>query len=176
MKIHSKKGLVINPAISDMAKLVYELTRPADTTAYSANDAVNSSVAVPAVIELPGAANELGGGGIAMMMKLESNMTDLAGKTIRVWFYNGTPANVVGDNVAFVNSFANRTKRSFYVDVTFDALLVGSDTVIGMVDLSKEFICDPASTSLFVLLQTLAAFTPTSGGKIYMALSVVKLA
>jgi hypothetical protein len=128
-----------------------------------------------APIELTGASVANGGGGIAFLLKLESNITALASQTIRVWFYNDTPAVVVGDHVAFINSYANSAKRCFYVDVTFDALLAGSDTVIGIIDISKEYITKTTGTSLYCLLQTTTSWTPTSGGKIYLALSTVKL-
>ena len=130
----------------------------------------------PIAITLANASIANNGGGFAFLLKVESNITTLAGATLRYWFYNSLPAVLQGDNDAFVNLYANSTKRCFYVDVTFDALLAGSDTVIGSVELSKEYVTALADTSMYALIQTLSAFTPTSGGKIYSALSVLKLA
>lgn len=158
------------------AKLTYELTRPADIIGYTIGDAINSSVATPVAITLANASIANNGGGFAFLLKVESNIVTLAGATLRYWFYNSIPSALVGDNVPFVNSYVNAPKRCFYVDVTFDALLAGSDTVIGSVELSKEYITALADTSIYVLIQTLSAFVPTSGGKIYSALSVLKLA
>lgn len=158
------------------AKLTYELTRPSDIIGYTIGDAINSSVATPVAITLTNASIANNGGGFAFLLKVESNMTTLAGATLRYWFYNTVPSALVGDNVAFINSYANASKRCFYVDVTFDTLLAGSDTVIGSVELSKEYVTALADKNIYALIQTLSAFTPTSGGKIYSALSVLKLA
>jgi hypothetical protein len=130
----------------------------------------------PTAITLTNASIANNGGGFAFLLKVESNITTLAGATLRYWFYNTVPTSLVGDNIPFVNSYVNASKRCFYVDVTFDALLAGSDTVIGSVELSKEYVTALADTSMYALIQTLSAFTPTSGGKIYSALSVLKLA
>ena len=102
-------------------------------------------------------------------------MTALAGQTLRYWFYNDTPSGMVGDHVAFVNSYANASKRCFYIDLTFDPLLAGSDTVFGQVKLSDEYITKATGKYLYGLIQTLTSWTPTSGGKITTSLSVVKL-
>lgn len=157
------------------AKLMVEITRPADTPgAYSAGDAVNTSTSVPTIITFANAAIANGGGGFLYLLKAESNMTALAGQTLRYWFYNDTPSGMVGDHVAFVNSYANASKRCFYIDLTFDPL-AGSDTVFGQVKLSDEYITKAAGKDLYGLIQTLTSWTPTSGGKITTSLSVVKL-
>lgn len=130
----------------------------------------------PTIITLPNASIANNGGGFVFLLKVESNMTALAGATLRYWFFNTPPAVLVGDNDPYINSYANAAKRCFYIDVTFDALLAGSDTIIGSIELSKEYIAALADNSIYMLIQTLTAFTPTSGGKIYSALSVLKLA
>jgi len=175
-------GVVLTSAVADLifeasvagvsfsAPIVTNLTLTLNGTV--AHTTVNVTL-LP--FELPYASIRNNGGGIAFLMKLESNITAMAGCIIRVWFYNSVPTGVVGDHVAFINSYANSAKRCFYVDVTFDALLAGSDTVIGIVDISKEYITKVGGNSLYCLLQTLTSFTPTSAGKIYVGLSVVKL-
>jgi len=156
-------------------KVVVELTRPADIIAYAVGDSINSSVGTPVPLEFPNASIGAAGGGFLGLLKVESNITTLASGTLRLWFFNDVPTGLVGDNVAHVNTYANSSKRCFYIDVTFDALLAGSDTVFGQTSpLFNEYVT--IATSLYCIVQTLSAFTPTSGGKIKISLSLIKIA
>lgn len=173
--ITDSEGNIILPS-GTPSKLITEITRPADTPgAYTAGDAINTSTTVPTLITFANASIANGGGGFLYLLKAESNMTTLAGQTIRYWFYNDTPTGIVGDHVAFVNSYANASKRCFYIDLTFDSLLAGSDTVFGQVKLSDEYIAKSTGKDIYALIQALTSFVPTSGGKITTSLSVVKL-
>jgi hypothetical protein len=128
-----------------------------------------------APIEFANASIVTGGGGFLGLIKLESNITTLATGKLRLWFFNDTPSNIVGDNVPYINSYVNSSKRCFRVDVEFDALLAGSDTVFGQSEaLFNEYIT--TGTSMYCLVQTLSAFIPTSGGKIKISLSLLKIA
>ena len=159
------------------SKIIVEVTRPNDTPgAYSVGDAINSSIASPVAFEFANASIVAGGGGFLGLLKLESNITALASGTLRLWFFNETPTSIVGDHVAYVNNYANSSKRCFYVDVTFDPLLAGSDTVFGeTLPLFNEYVTS-TSTSIYCLIQTLSSFTPTASGKIKISLSLIKLA
>lgn len=154
-----------------------EMTRPNDTPgAYSVGDAINSSVASPTSLEFTNASIAVGGGGFMGLIKVESDITALASGTLRLWFFNEVPASIVGDHVAFVNNYANSGKRCFYVDVTFDSLLAGSDVVLAQtLPLFNEYVTS-ASTSIYCLIQTLSSFTPTASGKIKISLSLIKIA
>jgi hypothetical protein len=153
-------------------KFIHELTRPADTAAYLAGDGINVSTTEPVAIEFANVGGANGGGYLAFL-KVESNITALAGATLRLWFFNDTPTGIVNDNAPYTNSYANSSKRVFYVDITFDALLAGSDTVFGQ---SFPIFNEYVAQNLYCLIQTLTAFTPTSGGKIKISLSCVKIA
>ena len=174
-KIVDSTGNVLLPS-GTPSKIIVELTRPNDTPgAYTIGDAINSSIAAPVALKFANASIAAGGGGFLYLLKAESNMTALAGQTIRYWFYNDTPTGMVGDHVAFINSYANASKRCFYIDLTFDPLLAGSDTVFGQVKLSDEYVTKVDGKDIYALMQALTGFTPTSGGKITTSLSVVKL-
>lgn len=132
--------------------------------------------ATATVINFENASIEDNGGGLAFLLKVESNITAIAGATLRYWFFDTAPTNLVGDNAAYINTYVNAPKGCFYVDVVMDALLAGSDTVTGQIDISKEYVTAVGSKTLYALIQTLTGFTPTSGGKIHTSLSVLKLA
>ena len=172
-KTVDEAGNFIYPAGEPVTQAV-EITRPADTTAYTANDAINSSTTTPVAFEFTGMAVAAGGGGMLAQVKIETDITAAASQQLRLWFYNAAPTNIANDNAAHVNYYADKATRLFYIDVNMDALLAGSDEIIGVtLPLYEAYNC--AATSLFVLVQALTGFTPTSGGKLYITLSANKM-
>ena len=149
-----------------------EITRPADTTAYTAGDTINADAA-NSVLEFDGMSITDTGGGILMEAKVETNITTFASQTIRLWVYNAAPATPLGDNAAFVNAYADKNKLLYFVDVDMEALNAGSDSVVGIASVAKEYVT--ATGSLFVVPQSISAVTPTSGGKVNISLSALKL-
>lgn len=131
-----------------------------------------------AALTISNTATANGGGGFIMEAKIETDAVEFAGKTVRVWLFNETPTSLVGDNVAYVSLIADSDARMSnpYFDVVFDALLVGSDSVVGKVQPNMEFVCGAGSKDIVMLLQTLSAVTtPTSGGVFRIDLNVVKI-
>lgn len=138
-----------------------------------AHTTANASIAA---IEIPGFAKTNGGGGYISDVIIETDATQFASTTQRLWLFNALPSGSVGDNVAFVNNWANRTKRVGYIDVEMGALLAGSDSIIGQVASYVLFDCATASTSLFLLHQTLGAATsPKSAGTFNYTFKVLQL-
>lgn len=120
----------------------------------------------------------LGGGGFIMDAKMETDAVQFAGATLRFWLFTQVPSGIAGDNVAYVNTFANADKRCAcgYFDMVFDPLLAGSDCLIGKYQPNTEYVCDPADTSIYVLIQTLTAITaPKSAGVFKFSFNVVKV-
>lgn len=129
-------------------------------------------------IPIIGASTNLGGGGTIKGFKLETNDVTFAEKVVRVWLLNAVPTGVVGDNVAFIINFTDASKRLAvpYIDVTFNTLLVGSDSVIGKVDTEIQYVCTSTDTNLYVLLQTLSTVVaPKSAGVFQLDINVLKL-
>jgi len=154
------------------------LTRPVDTENYAANDHISNSVGSPLPVLLDDMASDLGEGGIIMDVVVTTNITQLAGQTLRIWLFNSTPSGIVGDNVAFTNLVANASKRvgSGYIDVPLNALLTGSDSIVGVVSPAASFKCASADNSLYALVQTLGAATaPTSAGVINIKFTVIQI-
>ena len=137
-------------------------------------DVVNTTANVTlSAVEFENMAIANGGGGFLVGVKIESNIVAMAATTIRLWLYNEAPALVSGDNAAFLTSYADRDKLIFFVDVEMQTLETGSDSVVGYVTLAEGYKC--ADTSLFGRLETKTVFTPTSGGKINVSLSAIKI-
>lgn len=120
-------------------------------------------------LQFVGAAKQKGAGGRLVMVKVATNMTMFAGKTIRLWFSASEPKLTVGDNIAYVNNYANAGVSDFYVNIVFDALLASSDMVYGQVLPAQPMPYSTEDKTLYCLIQSIdGALTPTSGGKIML--------
>lgn len=142
----------------------------------SGTDAVTVANVTLSPITFSGAALDLGKGGIISDVKIESDITSLATKVIRVWLFNAIPTSIVGDNAAYITQYANKGKLIGYFNVTVDALLSGSDAVVGQAQPNLEYVCNADSSTIYALLQSIdAVTTPKSAGKISIDLRVLKL-
>ena len=146
------------------------------TGSYTGTVAHTTANASIAALEITGFAKSNGGGGYISDVIVETDIVQLASTTQRLWLFNALPSGSVGDNVAFVNEWGNRTKRVGYIDVEMGALLAGSGSIIGQVTSYVLFQCATASTSLFLLHQTLGAATaPKSAGTFNYTFNVLQL-
>ena len=170
----SGADLIFESATAGTAITVPTLTQTDGTYAGSvAHTTANASISA---IEIPNFAKTNGGGGYISDIIIETDATQFASTTQRLWLFNALPSGSVGDNVAFVNNWANRTKRIGYVDVEMGALLAGSDSIIGQVTTYILFDCTTSSTSLFLLHQTLSAVTsPKSAGAFNYTFKVLQI-
>jgi hypothetical protein len=148
------------------------LTRPADTTAYAANDLVGAQTdASPNnVIEITGAV-----GSDAMALRIErvrlsksTNVTTNA--QFRLHFVESRPALGVGDNGALgaLTALAVDSMRYYagYVDVTINRAgndLADGSSGVAVPAVGTGLTLRPVTgTSIFIVIQALAAYTPAS--------------
>ena len=85
------------------------ITRPADTTAYTAKDAVSNSTSAPAALTFTGLARLAGGSGYIVKARL---MTSQAACTaaFKLHLFNATPTPI-NDNAAYTLLYANAASR-----------------------------------------------------------------
>lgn len=148
--------------------------RPADGAAYAANDAVSNSTSAPTVLTFTNVARVAQGTGVIVKARL---WTDQAANVarFRLHLYHTTPTPV-NDNAQQTVLWANRSKKIGVV--TFDACRTegtGSDAAYSQrvsdgVSLPLHFACDAADRNIYGLLETLDAFTPTSGQNFFLEL------
>ena len=145
--------------------------RPADTTAYAANDAVSNGD--PSVLmTFAGLARVAGGSGYITKARI---VTDQSANTaaFRLWLYTISNPSVAADNAAFTLSWANRANRIGYID--FPALATegtGSDSASALADTIRlAFQCAAGSQALYALLETKSAFTPANAQNFYVELT-----
>lgn len=146
-------------------------TRPADTTAYAAQDVVSNSTTAPTLLQFSGAARANGGSGIILSARHLKSGTTLA--SYRLHLYRNNAVTPINDNAQFPLLFANRANRIGFIDFNHATGGTGSDcshalsTYVGM-----PFICDAAVSSLFGILTTTTAYTPASGEQHFIELAI----
>lgn len=145
---------------------VSTLTRPSDTTAYTAGDEVSDSttqaLAHPWVFANVGRSN---GGSFTvtrMRMALNDNNT-FTGSLMEVWFYTATPT-MVGDNAAFSHIAADDANLVGMLTLTsVHRSAVGATGVLTYANTPFLFgVCAAADTSLYAVLIPNSGVTPTS--------------
>lgn len=150
--------------INKTVNIQLRFQRPADTASYAINDAINTTTdqAQAASQTLGAVAMYPGGSAWINHVNVTTNNVDLAGKTIRMWFYRGTPEGLVGDNAQLVLGDTNTTKGRWYADVTFNSFITGDGVVVGQADIYRQVTCSPSSRDLKMRVQTLSACTTIS--------------
>lgn len=141
------------------------MTRPANTTAYTANDAVSDNGTAGSVTAISLTVSDVNDDNISLdRCRIASTDTGVQGKAFRIWFYRSDPTAstgiVGGDNAAF------STKQGTFVGSmsgTFKTFSDGSVAVC-VPDEGARIICKPTSGAMtvYALLQTLEAFTPSA--------------
>ena len=147
-----------------------DFTRPADTTAYAAKDAIAVSTSSPTVFSFNIARIAAGAGTITKVRLWTDQSTNVA--QYRLHFYSVTPT-AINDNAAFTILWANRAKRVGFADIgPLSTEGTGSDSANGQnTDVRVPFVCAAASTTLYALVETLTAFTPASEQKFFIAVT-----
>ena len=134
-----------------VVKVSTNFNRPADTTAYAANDAVADNTTAGSVTKLswsiPRAA------GIIRRVRIRKSDQTVATPTIRLWLWDATFTVGAGDNAAFTGPLQDTLG---FVDVAVTS--AGSDDAVGWNNCDIPF----SVGTVFGLLQTLSAFTPAN--------------
>lgn len=150
------------------------LTRPANTTAYAAGDAVSNNATAASVTPISFAASDAVNAPVTLThLELLSTDTGLAaaGATFEAWLFNADPtANSGiggGDNAAFSQKQAGFIGR---MSGTFIAASDGSMAILTPVE-GSFLPTTPAAggVAIHALLKTLTAFTPSANSTTFTA-------
>lgn len=162
------KGLDVETTGGVMIEARDQWNRPADTTAYDANDVIAKSTSSTATVRLPGLvlARSPGRGGYIVGWSLSTNDTGMTPR-IRVHLYNvPKPASALnGDNSVFIRLDANQYHWVASFDLPAMALSAGAGadmTCAVRDDLRIPFKCADGDTQLYYRYETLDADTPAS--------------
>ena len=144
------------------------LTRPADTNAYAANDVIANSVGAPAVLTIP-FMPENGDSGYITKVRALTNVNNFTGR-LRLHLYTAAP-NAIADNAPFTLLWANRETRIGFIDIpAMQTGGAGSDASNALLaDIRLFFKLSDTSKNLFAIVQTLDAFTPVASQQFFFS-------
>lgn len=162
--------------VKNTAQASANFTRPADTTAYAANDAVSNSTSSPTVMTFSNCA------------RVNAGMVCIADAALQVSNKNATVAEfhlfvldaaptMPNDNAAFAVSDAeNQAVQCVLVFVPSHYSDTSNNAVYKLAAHSKNqwAKCAAASKALYGALQTRTAYTPTSAETYYVDLDVIQ--
>ena len=157
----------------NLAMITTAFTRPADTTAYAANDAVGDSTSAITMQALANAARVSGGSGYITGIRINTDKKSITPR-LRIHFYNTNGATLSNDNAAWQDRYADNSKYVGCWDLP--AMRTGGDSTNSTNSYSEDlniripYTC--AATSLYYVLETLDAFTPASGQAIAVSVFV----
>lgn len=150
--------------------LPVSFTRPADTTAYAANDlvGVTTSTSQTNLIEIPNAVRAEGEAVRIERVRLHKSGPSLTNAQFRVHLWRAKPTLSVGDNGAFsaTNVYAvdDVIHHAGYFDVTMDKSGTAGARAAGVPNIGSGITLKPVTgTSLYFSIEALAAYTPVSG-------------
>lgn len=152
--IGSIGGVTANPSQT--------FTRPADTTAYAANDLVANATAAGSVAYGTIAAARISGGSFQIdRLRLTTNhTTGLASKNVRVRLWTAAPTYTNGDNGGYVVATGAAGYLGSYTGA-FEQFADGATAILSP-DVASVVGKLSASANIFWDIQTLDIFTPQS--------------
>jgi hypothetical protein len=154
------------------------MTRPADTTAYAANDAVSNSTTAGSVAAISLTASDLNDAPLSLeRIRIETGITAaINAVSFRVYLFRSDPTAssgiVAGDNAAF------SVKKGTFIGTMTGTFRSFSDGSVAMCvpEEGARILTLPTSgaQTIYALLQTLAIFTPTSGATFTLTLEALQ--
>ena len=151
---------------SAMTRISVAMTRPSDTTAYAAGDAVTDSTSAPTVMTFTSAASAAGGKGEIVRALLVDSANVSTKASLELWLFNATvtPDN---DNAVFTPTDAELATCIGVIPFTLsyigDATSGAGGNAIYIGTLSEPIKFTSATGNLFGLLVVRNAYTPVSG-------------
>lgn len=147
-----------------------EFVRPADTTAYAANDVVGTNPATNRTFL--NAARIAGGSGYITNVRLTKSSATVTNAFFRLWLYAVAPT-AIADNAQMTLLWANRANRFGYIDLACTTEGTGSDSAMALVtNINLKFDCAEGDRNIYGVLEAKQAYTPASGETFFIELTV----
>ena len=147
-----------------------EVTRPANTTAYAAGDAVGT--ATSSVLTLSNAARQNSGGGRVLAVRLFKSGTTVTNATFTIHFFNTAPTDVA-DNAALDILYAQQSR--YIGNLALSTMVVGgSGGGYAYLNANPPLWYSTASGSkaLYAVIVATAAYTPASAETFTLSVTV----
>jgi hypothetical protein len=167
-------GDFVNATGSSENNIAVELTRPADTTAYAALDAISDSTSAPTVVyTFTNLSRANGKGGYIVKAQIATDQKTCTAR-FRLHLFDTAPT-AINDNSSYLSLYANKAIRLGTIDFAATATedpTNSTQAIAQSVDIRLKYLPTGSSRTIYGLLETLDAFTPASGQKFYIKLSV----
>jgi hypothetical protein len=154
------------------------MTRPADTSTYTAGDGVTTSTSAPAAMMVVNCARVNGGSGRIIGARVIKSGTTTTVATFRLWVWAVVPA-IPNDNAAYSPTVrANNADFVGYIDVSFvSGAITVADGLMVNGTLSRPnmgFKCASGTRDLVVVWQATGAYPPNSAETFAVAFDVAQ--
>jgi hypothetical protein len=137
------------------------VTRPANTTAYTAGDVIGGAIELTSIGPI-GAHVLITGVDLRIdVASLPSGMGNM-----RMQIYDATPPSALADNAAWSLPSGDRANYLGYIDIG-TPVAVGSTLFVQADGVNKQFKLGAGQTSLWAYLMTTAGFTPGANSEVY---------
>ena len=175
-----KVGKIVEPvelAGGEGDVISVEITRPNDTTAYTANDILNDKLA--SFLEIPGIARKPGGSFI--LHGVEFGTDQGGGAQVWqpvIWLFKEQRPTPLADNAVYALTYTQRRNMGKLDRLLLPALTAPAGTTTDeaqITDLARVYKCASTKTSAFFELQTLTAFTPSALSQWLVTFHVTRL-
>lgn len=149
-----------------------DITRPADTTAYAANDALSDSTSAPTSggFTFTSAARKSGGSGIITDAWIASS-NPTGSMQGEIWIFDTTVTNV-NDNAAF--AISDSEIKTVVAKIPFITVADTNNAGVHVQGLAVGFTC-VGSANLRFLVKVKAAYTPISGEVLTVRIKCLQL-
>jgi hypothetical protein len=162
-----------SPGVNPIVVISTDITRPADTTAYAAGDALANSTSSPTTggFTLTGAAKASGKGGIVTGATVISSNAAATGLQCEIWLFDQA-VTAINDNAAFALSDADAKLCLGKIPATLvKEATNNSQAAIPNVGLPFQCV---GSANLRFLVKVLNAYTPISAEVLTVRLGILQ--
>lgn len=149
----------------------HDLTRPADTTAYTNNDQISNSTSAPVAMTFTGAARKSGGSGIITDLVVLTDNDPATTLQAELYLYDSS-VTLQNDNSAWTMTDADQKKLVGVIPFTLTD--VGANDVTHIQGLNIGFTC-VGSADLRGSLRAKNAYTPANAEVITFRLKILQI-
>jgi hypothetical protein len=157
------------PVVGSLFPVSVSFSRPADVIGYAALDVISSSTL--ANLTFTNLARTNGGSAYIVKARLMTNQSTNTAR-FRLHLFHTAPT-AIADNAPYPLLFSNAANRVGHIDFpSCTTEGTGSDAARSKVDDGRlSFVCASGSRDLIGILETLDAFTPSSGQQFFIELT-----
>lgn len=150
----------------------YSFSRPADTTAYTANDLVANDVDAGDVVPMSFSVTGVGAQGAVRGIRLFKDSETATAASFTIHLFTAAPVVSNGDNGAFAVTTTANYLGTAAIDMSSGALASATDLFKTSAALSWFFKLPTLTSKLYGLIEAEGAYAPASGETFIVTLEI----